>query len=156
MERSPETEQPDAPTPETLPTRDGVLQTLVAVINSDATASIPLTLFVQGLVVSGELVSGRRFFQSLSTSTNTSTDAEPSPDTLAGVFHQVGEEIYGPDVEQHTARTAFIHMNGARVFHPGTSPYQLMACRGVGGWTLSMGGHLGGSPLAMTANNPTG
>jgi hypothetical protein len=82
---------------------DWLLQMIVNTTNTNDSVH-PITLLVGGFLVSGELVSGKRFF------------AE------ALKLDEIGKRLF-PDVKEDeeppaSALTSYIHLRNARVFHP--------------------------------------
>ena len=103
---------------------DNYLQLLVDLINGTE-MEFPITLFVGGTVVSGQLVSGHRYFeQGLGSAlkeyfTGMSDDAEV---TRAIENLTSAKELYTNKDLKPTLPPAFIHLRGARVFTPGQEP----------------------------------
>ncbi|MFT4171086.1 MAG: gas vesicle accessory protein GvpU [Rhodocyclaceae bacterium] len=101
---------------------DWYLQALVKIVNGRE-FGFPITLYVGGLVVSGELISGHKYFEGLGDQL-TEFFGGPSDETAqavrsftfpAGIYTepQEGEEVPPPQ---------YVHLRGARIFTPAQDP----------------------------------
>ena len=159
-------EQPGAPAPpdrldialaHVLP--DRFLLTLVNIVDTDGELEIGMTLHVSGVIVSGLLISGRRYFELLNEAVQPGGAQESAGlrealgDALTGVGESYGAYEFNAvtDPEQVALElflTSYIHMRNAEVHAPG-GPGHLapVLWRGrlshVSGWSV---GVLGGRP----------
>ena len=94
---------------------DWFLQNLVSIANSGS-LEFGVTLFTEGLIVSGQLVSGKKYF---STFANEFSDAYPGDDdskaNIKSVFESNGE-IYDRGSDADVPPPQFIHLINARCF----------------------------------------
>lgn len=121
-------EFPSAPPPVSPPLADGFLELLVRIANSQKEFSPGLTLFVGGSTISGRLASGAEYFDWFaSTMADSMSDAAARASTRE-YFLSIGQASFGPWNEAPLAPPSprdhhhFIHLKGARVFHPGAPP----------------------------------
>lgn len=103
---------------------DWYLQYLVRLVN-DADAEFPLTLYAGGLVISGVLASGRRYFESLELQFAELFErgGADDPGAVSAQLVTAGKQIYAD--RDHAARKApphYIHLRDARVFSAGHKP----------------------------------
>lgn len=94
---------------------DWFLQKLVGLANSNS-LEFGLTLHTQGLIISGQLVSGKKYF---STFAQQFSDAYPgdeeSKENIRSAFERNGE-IYDQGPEADSTPPQFIHLLNARCF----------------------------------------
>jgi hypothetical protein len=159
-------EQPGAPAPpdrldialaHVLP--DRFLLTLVELVNDAGELEIGITLHVSGVIVSGLMISGRRYFELLNEAVQTAESQENGGlrealgDALTGLAesyraHEFNAEADPEQVALDLFLTSYIHMRNAEVHAPG-GPGHLapVLWRGrlshVSGWSL---GVLGSRP----------
>ncbi|MGC0151184.1 gas vesicle accessory protein GvpU [Chromobacterium vaccinii] len=97
---------------------DWYLQTLVRLVNANP-IEFGITLFVDGLIVSGFLISGSKYFEGLAEQI-----AKASGQELADAFTASPKEVYSAsnDEEGQPDLPGFIHLREARVFLPGQKP----------------------------------
>jgi hypothetical protein len=101
-------------------TPDPLLGIMVEAVNKFG-AELPLTLYVSGVVVSGILVSGRRFFEQMA-----EWLAREGAQEFAENFALPAAELFdGPDTEAGDEEPAdlsaiYIHLRAARVFASGS------------------------------------
>lgn len=103
---------------------DWFLQILVNTCNNTE-ISFPITLNVGGLLISGELIGGEKYFNGFI------NDLKMGgfPPGAADLFNKFGD-IYNKPNEQEqdkqddetTPLPQYIHLKNARIFHPGGSP----------------------------------
>lgn len=101
---------------------DWYLQALIGIVNGKD-IEFPITLFVGGLIVSGLLTSGHKYFQGLGEQL-TQFFGGPSEETskTVGYFTSPGD-IYTEDTaSEPKPPPQFIHLRAAMVFSPGQTP----------------------------------
>lgn len=110
---------PSAPD-HTLP--DWYLQALVETVNGKD-IEFPITLFVGGLIVSGQLVSGHKYFEGLGAQV-TQFLGGPSDDVIETVkyFTSPGEIYTKLKEATEIPPPQYIHLRGAKIFTPGQQP----------------------------------
>jgi hypothetical protein len=121
---------------------DWFLKALVAVANKTNWEGLPITLNVNGLIISGYLVSGREFFENLFEG--------QTEDSLPGI-KEIIDDLYpdsaGKDEEEQDSLPAYIHLRDARIHHPGQPPipidkgvYWRGCLEGVNGFCFGVSG----------------
>jgi hypothetical protein len=95
---------------------DWLLQTLVSSVNAEDDFELSITLQTGGLLVSGTLISGRRYFVALAKVFTES--GKPGEDYKS--ISKLGD-IYAPKTGS-TEKPSFIHLKQAQFFGPGTMP----------------------------------
>ena len=108
------------PNPNTLP--DWYLQTLVKVINNND-AELPITLFIGGLVVSGFIVSGQKYFEGVGTQL---MQAFEEPDDTSKEFVKAltlpGDSYKKIKEDPEAPLPVYVHLREARIFTSGQEP----------------------------------
>ncbi|MCC4603233.1 gas vesicle protein [Xanthomonas campestris pv. badrii] len=109
---------------------DWYLQKLVGIANTSNT-QFGITLFVEGVIVSGQLVSGKQYFEAFAQEFSAAfpgSDEEKEDVRLAFASHA---SIYDTedDAQQGSTPPQFIHLIESRCFSPGGQP--LPSNRGV-------------------------
>jgi hypothetical protein len=101
---------------------DWYLQSLVDLVNGNE-FEFPITLFVGGLMISGQLTSGHKYFEGLGEQL-TQFFGGPSEDTKKTVDYLTSaKDVYlKKDDAQEKPITQYIHLREARVFVPGQQP----------------------------------
>lgn len=99
IEKQPVDEQPFTPT------KDWFLSDLVQVCNNTS-SSYGITLFMNGLIITGDLISGKEYFELLS-------DLLSSPEFNASDLFLKEKEFYSTEQVQGT-QTTYIHLKNAR------------------------------------------
>lgn len=79
--------------------------------------SYPITLFVNGAVVSGRLVGGHQYFQALESTLTEFYNFADDPKQMAAA-HTLQKSNYGPSVPR-AGKVGFIHLLDAQVFQAG-------------------------------------
>lgn len=104
---------------------DLLLSTLVGIVNQTPDATLGVTLFVHGAVVSGQIVGGAEFFEGLAEECDAAvrrdTGEEAGPDTLAGYFRDCGRRWYGDEADLDAMAITYIHLRDARVIQSNLS-----------------------------------
>jgi hypothetical protein len=106
---------------------DGFLQSLVSIVN-DESASIPITLSVGGLLVSGDLIGGKTYFNEFARqfkdgfrdiSSETAATIEESFKRLGDVYDPIRKESQrnAPIPKPH-----LVHLRDAQIYPSGGSP----------------------------------
>lgn len=106
---------------------DGFLQSLVSIVN-DESASIPITLSVGGLLVSGDLIGGKTYFNEFARqfkdgfrdiSSETAATIEESFKRLGDVYDPIRKESQrnAPIPKPH-----LVHLRDAQMYPSGGSP----------------------------------
>ncbi len=122
---------------------DLMLRGMVEAVSRSDSAEIGLTLYVSGIVISGILVSGRRFFELMADW----LASEGARDFAENFVRPIADMFSSPDVEpadEGQAKPAdvnFIHLRAARVFTSGAGrPLPETLWRGrlshVSGWSI--------------------
>lgn len=120
-------DEDDLPLPPLEP-YDWFLGSLVRIVTSSR-ISIGVTLNVGGSLISGDLVSGREYFENVGREFNESLGRGPD---APGLFDDLAAVYKGQDDEQEEATkvvTQYIHLRGAKMYHPGQQP--IPANRGI-------------------------
>jgi hypothetical protein len=113
---------------------DWFLELLVNMVNGTEIA-LPMTLNVSGVVVSGEMCSGHKYFEGFAkdlkdgifgTTSSEGNRIEEEFKHLGGIYTK---EKRQPQDEQPKSPPQYIHLRNARIFHPGGTP--IPANRGV-------------------------
>lgn len=101
---------------------DAYLQAFIDIANQN-NVEFPITLFVRGTVISGQLVGGRDYFDGLAIAL-TEGFGGPTKENLALVEDLVSwKQIYVPRPPDTKADPIhYIHLRDARVFAPGQKP----------------------------------
>lgn len=101
---------------------DWFLQQLIRFVNADD-MSFSLTLQVGGLIVSGTVISGNKYFQEFSDQFCTAIVNDEIRDDFRKYF-SMNQDIYKGDRENNdnVPLPSFIHVRNARFYHPGGDP----------------------------------
>lgn len=91
-------------------TKDADLVFLVKIVNKTH-ASIGLTLFFNGLIITGQLISGKTYYEHVSDRMKEVGDAGIA---LSGYFSDSAENVYSP-TEKEDAPTNFMHLKDVKV-----------------------------------------
>lgn len=101
---------------------DWYLQTLVQVAN-ESDATFPVTLYVNGLLVSGILIGGHKFFTELGVQFTQFFGGESEETTeIVGSLTSPGEIYYRDGNSDTPPPPQYVHLKEARVFSPGQQP----------------------------------
>jgi hypothetical protein len=115
-------------------TVDWFLQALVSIVN-DESASIPITLSVGGLLISGEMIGGRTYFDEFARqfkegfkgiSSETAATIEESFKRLGDVYDPIQEESRG---NAYIPKPHLVHLRNVQMYHAGGPP--LLSEKGV-------------------------
>lgn len=102
--------------------RDWLLQHLVTHINQTQDYSMPITLWVGGGMISGNLVSGSKFFDAYTEEIVKNVKPE-GKDATRSLFRKLGDRYYQPVDNPTATDTVFIHLLNARLWNPsGSTP----------------------------------
>ncbi|KGK58581.1 hypothetical protein FHR53_000663 [Xanthomonas arboricola] len=109
---------------------DWYLQKLVGIANS-SDAQFGITLFVDGIIVSGQLVSGKQYFEAFAQEFSAAYpgDAEEREEIRRAFASHASIYDSEDDAQQSSAPPQFIHLIDARCFSPAGQP--LPSNRGV-------------------------
>jgi len=102
---------------------DWFLQSLVSIVNK-SDISFGITLFVGGVLVSGQLVGGKKFFEGFgATFGGALSDPQAAAETSEN-FAKFGNIYVSEDgsYKQDTESPHYIHLQDARRFHPSGAP----------------------------------
>lgn len=112
----------DTITPHDQTQPDWYLQSLVDTVNGKE-FELPITLFVSGLIVSGQLTSGHKYFVGLGEQLTTFFGG-PSEETAKTVaYFTAPADMYTKDNEgEEEPLPQYIHLREARIFTPGQQP----------------------------------
>lgn len=129
-------------------TGDWHLRTLVGMVNGMLSGgSIPVTLIVGGVVISGQMIGGAEYFRLFGNDfaegllAGSAVDAETT-EGIAATYSRTGESIYADADDEFRPPPSFIHLKNARIVHAqGMIPTNRgILWRGriemVGGWSL--------------------
>ncbi|WP_447903621.1 hypothetical protein [Stenotrophomonas geniculata] len=119
-----EDERAGAPAPQgggaTAPVVDGVLKRLVRIANLGG--GFAVTLLVDGMLVSGTMVSGREYFDHITDGIRGSSSPEVVKNSLIQLFEQTASEYQEMLDQPGGYDPAFIHLKDAAFFVPGGGP----------------------------------
>ncbi|WP_115515038.1 MULTISPECIES: gas vesicle accessory protein GvpU [Xanthomonas] len=109
---------------------DWYLQKLVATVNT-SNVQFGITLFVEGIIVSGQLVSGKQYFEAFAQEFSAAYpgDAEEKEDIRHAFASHASIYDSEDDAQQSSRPPQFIHLIESRCFSPGGQP--LPSNRGV-------------------------
>ena len=102
-----------------------------------AELSLPITLNVSGVLISGHMVSGHKYFEGFANDLKNGmyNIKEENAEKFISPFRKLGD-IYSTDKREHEdepdqprSLPKFIHLKDARIFHPNSQP--IPANRGV-------------------------
>ena len=101
---------------------DYFLQRLVSMVNGGS-ISIPITLHVEGQIISGQLIGGRQYFnewaEAFAAGSSTDENDRKELRTLVASFG----DVYKPEeIEKAQTEPQFIHIRNARVYHSAGKP----------------------------------
>jgi hypothetical protein len=105
---------------------DCFLQSLVEIVN-DESANIPITLCVGGLLISGDMIGGKNYFDEFARqfkdgfrdiSSETASTIEETFNRLGDVYDPIRKESQGSAVLQ----PYLIHLKDAQIYQSGASP----------------------------------
>jgi hypothetical protein len=106
-------------------TNDWFLQFLVDRVNG-TTTEIGITLQVGGLLVSGTLVGGDKYFEGFGEDVAAAkADDKENAETHRAAFAKLGEQYKRPEGEgtkQNQAPPLYIHLKNAKFYSPGAKP----------------------------------
>jgi len=130
----PMTPENDVPNEIEQPAADFVLQSIVDLVNTTG-IEFGITLCVGGIVISGQLTSGKKFFEAIA---NDALEASGPADqdvvrrAFSDYLGNFGKQIYGQDqiedqsdnevVETVKQLPAYIHLRDAKFFHNSGNP----------------------------------
>ena len=106
---------------------DCFLQSLVSIVN-DESASIPITLSVGGLLISGDMIGGKTYFDEFArqfkdgfrnVSSETASTIEEAFKRLGDVYDPIQKESQGSDPIPKPHR---VHLRDAQIYQSGASP----------------------------------
>ncbi|MHB8857399.1 MAG: gas vesicle accessory protein GvpU [Bellilinea sp.] len=100
---------------------DWFLQLLVDTCNHSE-FSISITLNVGGVLVSGELIGGEKYFAGFASDlkeAGLSIEIVDSFNKLGDIYGKQGEQV---EHDKSTQPPQYIHLKNARIFHPGGNP----------------------------------
>ena len=100
--------------------KDWFLQSLVEACNQGM--ELTITLLVKGIVISGTLVGGNNYFVNIAENFKTITKNPDETEKTYSHFKKIGEDIYTIKEDEVISPPTFIHIKGARIFHPGQKP----------------------------------
>jgi hypothetical protein len=113
---------------------DWFLQSLVSIVN-DESASIPITLSVGGLLISGEMIGGKTYFNEFARqfkegfkgiSSETAATIEEAFKRLGDVYDPIQKESRGSD---YIPKPHLVHLRNVQVYQAGGPP--LLSEKGV-------------------------
>jgi hypothetical protein len=115
-------------------TVDWFLQALVSIVN-DESASIPITLSVGGLLISGEMVGGKTYFDEFARQFKEGFKgiSRETSATIEEAFKRLGD-VYDPTQQESRGNTYIpkphlVHLRNVQIYHAGGPP--LLSEKGV-------------------------
>jgi len=103
---------------------DWLLQSLVDIANTGG-LSFPITLQVGGVLVSGILMSGKRYFEEFAQKMGT-TVVEDDQDEIVAFFQDLGKSFYAaPTGETPRTPPHFLHLCNVKIFKPDGQPFPI-------------------------------
>lgn len=100
---------------------DWYLQSLVSIVNGN-NGEFPITLYVNGLVISGHLVSGHIYFAGLRAQlTEFFGGDSPNISETVAFLTEPGDS-YLDETNEFQDFPQYIHLRGAKIFTPGQKP----------------------------------
>jgi hypothetical protein len=105
---------------------DWLLQSLISIVNNES-ASIPITLSVGGLLISGDMIGGKTYFNEFARqfkdgftdiSSETAATIEESFQRLGDIYDPLQK---GPQGNVPLAQPHLVHLRDARIYHSGAS-----------------------------------
>lgn len=103
-------------------TSDWFLQNLVSMANDDG-FEVGITLTVNGFLVSGQLIGGRKYFEKFGTLFESAIKPEEK-DSIASKYRELGESVYSDDL--HKDDPTYIHLNDVKFFQTSGNPIPSM------------------------------
>lgn len=102
---------------------DWYLQKLVGIANN-SDVQFGVTLFVEGVVISGQLVSGKRYFEAFAQEFSAAYpgDADEKEDIRRAFASHASIYDSEDDAQQSSTPPQFIHLIESRCFSPGGQP----------------------------------
>ena len=106
---------------------DWFLQSLISIVN-DETGGIPITLSVGGLLVSGEMIGGKTYFEEFARqfkdgfrdiSRETAATIEESFKRLGDIYDPIQE---GSQENGSHSKPHIVHLRDAQIYHSGGDP----------------------------------
>lgn len=95
---------------------DWFLQDLVDLVNVSDGGELPITLMMEGLTVSGVLISGRNYFDLFAEAFVSGWDEGDAKERVFKYYKETGERVYTQD---NGSLPLFLHLKEARVHEPG-------------------------------------
>jgi len=108
-------------TKENLIEKDWFLQSLVNLSNK-GDATIGLTVITHGFLVSGDLVGGKEYFSGFGEDYTSGVKDDETKKSILKNFKDVGEKVYGSEKLDTMTDPSYIHIKGAKFFHPNGNP----------------------------------
>lgn len=106
--------------------KDWFLQSLVKMANTPGDGfSIGITLLTHGFLVSGQLISGQKYFKGFADDLASSVNENNNEiaNVIKDMVIKVGDSVYGKEnADKNKALPTFIHMENAKFFHPNGNP----------------------------------
>jgi len=104
------------------PEVDWFLRILVSMANSTPGVGLPIVLTVRGLVISGELISGKTYHEQFAQEMGTSFRSILDDDAVARIEEGYSRPAHLYDSEASLKTIVFIHLRNAKIFGPGQQP----------------------------------
>ena len=114
----------DRSEPIDLPTDDAdwLLQELVKITNdAGGVSGVRLTLVVEGALVSGELISGREFFDSYGKEWRSLARDSGLGEWAAKMYRRTGKELYQRGGDPNAPPPAYVHLRDAVIYQAGAA-----------------------------------
>jgi hypothetical protein len=115
-------------------TVDWFLQALVSIVNGES-ASIPITLSVGGLLISGEMIGGKTYFDEFARQFKDGFGdiSSKTSATIEEAFKRLGD-VYDPTQKEsrenaYTPKPYLVHLRNVQMYHAGGLP--LLSEKGV-------------------------
>jgi hypothetical protein len=109
--------------PKSFPNNDDILLALVTLAN-EKTMTIGITLSVGGILISGELASGKDYLEVMGDQLASAFQglSEQSVETIRAGFKDLANRLYTPGTNSDEVKTEYIHIRNARYYIPGNEP----------------------------------
>lgn len=121
---------------------DSILEFITKIVN-DSDLGLPVTLTVNGVIVSGLLISGKQYFNEAAEVIEGGTGSSGVIEVMANLHRDVAkrfEELVSKDEDEPMPPVRFVHLNKAHILSSGGAPIEVGLWRGklsaVDGWTF--------------------
>lgn len=81
--------------------RDNVILNLVNMVNIDS-VSVGITIFCKGTIISGDVISGKEYFESMAEAVQSMHSTQSKKEELSALYLEISRDIYSVNAEQNT------------------------------------------------------